>query len=318
MFQEYLEGKSACRIAKDFTDEKVDNKKWNSTFIDKILSNRIYIGEYEARKYSKTQETTLIKDFAPPIIERDVWLETEKQREKNSHNHYIKYDYIFRQKLICKHCGSILNNLSATGRNGNVQLYYKCNDCKKIYNFNEKRIEKEFLEKIDDIFDFYSLLDNTFITTTTIDYKQEIDTIKQQLNDIETKQETAKNVLLEGVISSDELRTTLDNLLLDKKVLETKLLDVEYQSKNLLTIDNACNNFKYNSSYYLKISHYVRYNHLWKKLTNNQKQKIVSKYINNIVINSTSKKEIGIDKINISYLQGIHVQLKYKQINNLN
>lgn len=106
-------------------------------------------------------------------------------------------------------------------------------------------------------------------------------------------------MLLEGVISSVELRTTLDNLLLDKKVLETKLLDVEYQSKNLLTIDNACNNFKYNSSYYLKISHYVRYNHLWKKLTNNQKQKIVSKYINNIVINSTSKKEISIDKINI-------------------
>ena len=76
--------------------------------------------------------------------------------------------------------------MSATGRNGNVQLYYKCNNCKKIYNFNEKRIEKEFLEKIDDIFDFYSILDNTFITTTTIDYKQEIDNIKQQLNGYKT------------------------------------------------------------------------------------------------------------------------------------
>lgn len=319
IFQEYLEGKSACRIAKDFTDEKVDNKKWNSTFIDKILSNRIYIGEYEARKYSKTQETTLIKDFAPPIIERDVWLETEKQREKNSHNHYIKYDYIFRQKLICKHCGSVLNNLSATGRNGNVQLYYKCNNCKKIYNFNEKRIEKEFLEKIDDIFDFYSLLDNTFITTTTIDYKQEIDNIKQQLNVIETKQETAKNVLLEGVISSDELRTTLDNLLLDKKALETRLLDVEYQSKKLLTIENACNNFKYNSNYYLKISHFVRYNHLWKQLTNNQKQKIVSKYIDNIVINSINKKEISIDKINIkeNKLADVSYMFRYDIFNTL-
>lgn len=187
IFQEYLEGKSACRIAKDFTDEKVVNRSWNSTFIDKILTNRIYIGEYEARKYSKTQETTLIKDFAPPIIDRTTWLETEKQREKNSHNHYIKYNYIFRQKLICKHCGSILNNSSATGRNGNVQFYYKCNNCKKINNYNEKKIEKEFIEKLNDIFDFYSLLDNTFITTTTIDYKQEIDIIKEQLKEIETK-----------------------------------------------------------------------------------------------------------------------------------
>lgn len=299
IFQEYLEGKSACRIAKDFTNEKVDNRKWNSTFIDKILSNRIYIGEYEARKYSKTQEPVLIKDFAPPIIDRDVWIETEKQREKNSHNHYIKYDYIFRQKLVCKHCGSILSNLSATGKNGNVQLYYKCNNCRKIYNFNEKRIEKEFLEKIDDIFDFYSLLDDTFITTTTIDYKQEMDNLKQQLNDIETKQEKAKNVLLEGVISSEELRNTLDNLLIDKKLLENKLTDLEYQSRNLLTLENACNSFRYNSDFYLKISHFVRHNHLWKHLNNSQKQKIVSKYIDNIMINSKGKKEINIDKINI-------------------
>lgn len=319
IFQEYLEGKSACKIAKNFTEEKVDNKKWNSTFIDKILSNKIYIGEYEARKYSKTQEAILIKDFAPPIIERDVWLETEKQREKNSHNHYIKYDYIFRQKLICKHCGSVLNNLSATGRNGNVQLYYKCNNCKKIYNFNEKRIEKEFLEKIDDIFDFYSLLDNTFITTTTTDYKQEIDNIKQQLNDIETKQETAKNVLLEGVISSEELRTTLDTLSMQKKELEIKLLDVEYQSKNLLTIENSCNNFRYNSDFYLKVSHFVRYNHLWKKLTNSQKQKVVSKYIDNIVINSKNKKDINIDIINIkeSKLAEVSYMFRYDIFNAL-
>lgn len=319
IFQEYLEGKSACKIAKNFTEEKVDNKKWNSTFIDKILSNRIYIGEYEARKYSKTQEAILIKDFAPPIIERDIWLETEKQREKNSHNHYIKYDYIFRQKLICKHCGNVLNNLSATGRNGNVQLYYKCNNCKKIYNFNEKRIEKEFLEKIDDIFDFYSLLDNTFITTTTIDYKQEIDNIKKQLSDIETKQETAKNVLLEGVISSEELRTTLDTLSMQKKELEIKLLDVEYQSKNLLTIENSCNSFRYNSDFYLKVSHFVRYNHLWKKLTNSQKQKVVSKYIDNIVINSKNKKDINIDVINIkeSKLAEVSYMFRYDIFNAL-
>ena len=319
IFQEYQEGKSACRIAKDFTDEKVDNRSWNSTFIDKILTNRIYIGEYEARKYSKTQETTLIKDFAPPIIDRTTWLETEKQREKNSHNHYIKYNYIFRQKLICQHCGSVLNNSSATGRNGNVQLYYKCNDCKKINNYNEKKIEKEFIEKLNDIFDFYSLLDNTFITTTTIDYKQEIDIIKEQLKEIETKQEKAKNILLEGVISSEELRTTLDNLLLEKKRLETKLTDIEYQSKNLLTIENACNNFKYNSSYYLKISHFVRHNHLWQQLTSSQKQKIISKYIDNIVINPNNKTETMINKINIkeSRLVDVSYMFRYEIFNSL-
>ena len=132
------------------------------------------------------------------------------------------------------------------------------------------------------------------------------------MNDIENKQEKAKNVLLEGIISSEELRYTLDKLSFDKRELETRLTDIEYQSRNLLTIDNACNIFRYNSNYYLKVSHYVRHNHLWKQLTNSQKQKIVSKYIDNIVINSTNKKEISIDKINIKENKLIDVSYMFR------
>ena len=132
------------------------------------------------------------------------------------------------------------------------------------------------------------------------------------MNDIESKQEKAKNVLLEGIISSEELRCTLDKLSIDKKELEIRLTDIEYQSRNLLTIDNACNIFRYNSNYYLKVSHYVRHNHLWKQLTNSQKQKIVSKYIDNIVINSTNKKEISIDKINIKENKLVDVSYMFR------
>ncbi|MFV0250200.1 MAG: recombinase family protein [Bacilli bacterium] len=174
IFDEYVNGKSACRIAKEFTDEMVDNRKWNSTFIDKIIINRIYNGEYVARRYSKTQEEQLIKDFAPAIITMDIWLQTEEQRIKNSYSHYIKYDYIFRQKLLCKHCGAILNGVSSTGRNKTIHLYFRCTKCKKIYDINEKKIEKEFMTRINDIFDFYSLLDSTFITTNITDYKQDL------------------------------------------------------------------------------------------------------------------------------------------------
>ena len=139
------------------------------------------------------------------------------------------------------------------------------------------------------------------------------------MNDIESKQEKAKNVLLEGIISSEELRYTLDKLSFDKRELETRLTDIEYQSRNLLTIDNACNIFRYNSNYYLKVSHFVRHNHLWKQLTNSQKQKIVSKYIDNIVINSTNKKEISIDKINIkeNKLADVSYMFRYDIFNTL-
>ncbi|CDF12025.1 site-specific recombinase for integration and excision [Mycoplasma sp. CAG:776] len=170
IFKEYINGKSACKIATEFTNNKVDNRSWGSTTIDKILTNRIYIGEYEARKYSKSQKQILIEDFAPPIITRYIWIEAQKQREKNSYSHYIKHNYIFRQKLICEHCNNLLVGTSGTGKSKEVQLYYRCTKCKSIKSINEKKIEDVFINLVDDIFDFYSLLDNTFIASTTINF----------------------------------------------------------------------------------------------------------------------------------------------------
>ena len=174
IFDEYINGKSACRIAIEFTEQLVDGRKWHSSMIDKILANRIYIGEYVARQNSKTQKAEVFKDFAPPIIDLVVWLQAQEQRIKNSKSHYIKHDYIFRQKLICAHCDNILNGVSATGRNKTVHLYYRCTKCRKIYDVNEKVIEKDFMTKVDDIFDFYSLLDSTFITTTTVNHNDKM------------------------------------------------------------------------------------------------------------------------------------------------
>lgn len=312
IFNEYINGKSACRIAKDFNNEMVDNRKWNSTFIDKILINRIYIGEYVARRHSKIQQEKIFRDFAPALITMDIWLQTQEQRLKNSHSHYIKHDYIFRQKLVCQHCGAILNCVSGTGRNKIIHLYYRCTKCKKIYDVNEKKIEKDFLTRINDIFDFYSLLDSTFITTTTINYKQEIRDINDKLKSIETKEEKAKKVLLEGIISSDELRSTLNNLVAEKRDFFTKLSELEYQSKNLLTVDNACNRFNYNNEEFRKISNYVRYQHIWDKLPRDKKQAIISKYIDTIIVNSTNRKDIFITKIQVKSNMLAEFSYKYR------
>lgn len=299
IFDDYINGKSACKIAKDFTDEKVDDRTWGSTTIDKILTNRIYIGEYEARKYSKSQKQILIEDFAQPIITRDVWIEAQEQRVKNSHSHYIKHNYIFRQKLVCEHCNNLLVGTSGTSKNKSVQLYYRCTKCKQIKNINERKIETEFINLIDDIFDFYSLLDNTFIASTTINYDEEIKEIKSQLETINQKEENSKHILLEGLITSDELRDTLNNLSIQKEKLNIRLKDYEYQSSKLISLENACHKYNYNEGEFKKISHNVRYNHLWNKLDKTKKQMIVSKYIESIVLSKNSEKIFNIEKINI-------------------
>ena len=318
IFQDYLDGKSALKIAKDFTKENVLNKSWGSTSIEKIISNRIYIGEYEANKRSKIQEPTIIKDFAPPIIDKQTWIDTEKQKEINRHSHYGKYDYIFKQKLICSHCGKILNNVSSQGGSRTLQLYYRCSNCKKIDLINEKKIDKEVIKQIDEIFDFYSLLDKTFITTTTTNYRKEISIIQKDIDTIITKEENAKNILLEGVISSEELRSTLDTLSIQKRALKDKLSKYKYQSQNLLTLENACSSYNYNSDIYLKISYYVGHKNLWKQLNSIQKNKIISSFIDSIVID-TKNKEVKVIKINFKEdkLSEVSYNFRYAIFNSL-
>lgn len=299
IFNDYIKGVSACRIAKDMTEENIGSKTWGSTTIDKILTNSIYIGEYVARKYSKTQKEQLIKDFAPPIITRDIWLEAQEQRIKNGHNHFIKHNYLFRQKLICKHCNSLLGGVNATSKNKTIHYYYRCTKCKKIYNINEKKIEEIFINNINDILDFHSLLDNTFITTSTINYDNKIIDLKEKLLFINQKKENAKHILLEGQITSQELRTTLNSLDKEEQTLSKKLFDLEYLSSNLLTINNTCDKFNYDNDIYKKVSHHVRYNHLWNKLERKSKQDIINDFIDCIVINSTNKKDFTIVEIRI-------------------
>lgn len=299
IFNDYISGVSACRIAKNFNEEKVGNKKWHSTTIDKILSNSIYIGEYVAKKYSKTQNAETIKDFAPPIITRDIWLEAQEQRVKNGHNHFIKHDYLFRQKLICEHCNNMLIGISANSKNKVTHFYYRCNKCKKIYNINEKKIEKIFIDNMDNIFDFYSLLDNTFIASSIINYDNEIKEIKDKLLLITQKRENAKHLLLEGLITSEELRTTLDSLESEKNKLDNNLYNLEYKSGNLLSLENACHKFNYDTDTFKKTSHHVRYNYLWNKLERKQKSNIINSYIDNIIIGSTNKTDFSIKYINI-------------------
>jgi site-specific DNA recombinase len=61
IFNMYLEGKSFQQIAKVLTDEEiVKGKPWRDTTIDKIINNRIYMGDYE--QYKRISKITIIKE----------------------------------------------------------------------------------------------------------------------------------------------------------------------------------------------------------------------------------------------------------------
>ena len=107
LFELYFEGKSYQTISNILNDEKIlspNNKKWCDSTIDRIINNKIYIGDYERYKYDTDKETELFVDVVPPIITRAMWEEVQKQKEKNQRSYCRNIVYIFFQKLVCPTC----------------------------------------------------------------------------------------------------------------------------------------------------------------------------------------------------------------------
>ena len=107
IFELYLEGKSYQTISNILNAEKIlspNNKKWCDSTIDRIINNKIYMGDYERYKYDTNKETELFVDVVPPIITRAMWEEVQKQKEKNQRSYCRNRIYIFFQKLVCPTC----------------------------------------------------------------------------------------------------------------------------------------------------------------------------------------------------------------------
>lgn len=87
IFNMYLEGKSFQTIANILNEEKVlEPKHWTDATIEKIINNKIYVGDYERyKRVAKEQgiETVVYHDVVEPIITRAMYEDVQRQKEIN-------------------------------------------------------------------------------------------------------------------------------------------------------------------------------------------------------------------------------------------
>jgi len=99
IYNMYLEGKSYQQIANIFNQEKVlEPKQWRDSTIQKILENRVYMGDYEQyKRIGKIQsiEPIIYMNVVEPIISRAMWEEAQIQKEKNQRAYARDRVYIF-------------------------------------------------------------------------------------------------------------------------------------------------------------------------------------------------------------------------------
>jgi len=299
IFDLYVKGVAANAITKLLNEERALNRKWIPTLVDRILSNEIYIGNYVHRKTVSDEDSQKFVGVAPAIIEEEVFNIAQIQKQKNLKNYKRKQTYIFMQSIKCPKCGTIMGGCSSKSHTGEKHCYYQCANCKT--RVSEKKIEKQMINFLDDMLDFFLLIDNTYKPYLYQDTEKELKKCNKIIDELNTKEKRIKKAFVDGIVEEIELKDELDFIKNQKKITEEKIKD--------LTIKESTEDHKnemrliYNLKQLEQIknkSYYVRKNHLWDKLSKEQKQELVFKYIDNISIEVDKKKNVSINKININ------------------
>ncbi len=232
IFKSYLNGLSVCTITKQLNEKNVLNRNWRTTTIDRMLSNYIYAGNYQHRKRIQNEETILLEDVCPAIIDKHDFELVQKQKEKNLKNYTRKHTYVYMQKIVCSKCHKIMGGSSTTSKNKPTQIYYKCNCCNT--RINEKKIEQPLMLFLNDMLDYYLLIDNNYKSFFNEDLTLEIKRYEKILKELNTKLKRIKNAYLNSNIEQDDfideeksikmqIEETKDNLIYNYGIIKCKL-----------------------------------------------------------------------------------------------
>ena len=299
IFEMYLEGKSYQAISNILNKEKVlypEKKHWVDSSIDRIINNKIYIGDYERYKYDSDKETELYMDVVEPIISRAMWEEVQNHTSINQRSFSRDRVYIFFQKLICPECGNIMT-CKGSGGEKKKYVYYHCTNCKTY--FREDLIEDCLIEYILDLIEYDYNVNKFFYPILAEKKNSQTKELEEQIKKLKEQKDRLKKAYMSGVIELEDVKE-------DFKLIDDKLSKLENQKIDALDVDNEA----YNSAHLLaerdiereKLTEAGIYKdlllQLWIKKTKDEKQEFISKFIDTAVVKKDDEGEFYIDKIN--------------------
>ena len=230
IFKLYLDGASVCSICKLFNEEEVLNRHWATTTVDKILSNQLYIGNMEFGKRTNG-ENQIFENVVPAIIDKTTFNMVQKRKEKNLKNFKRKLVYIFMQKIKCPKCGKIMGGSSSTSKNKTKHIYYKCASCNT--RINENRIEKSLMKFLNDMLDFFLIVDNSFKPTLNLDTENEIKKYKTIINGLEEKENRIKKAFIDGLLEPTTLSSELKEIENELEITKVKVIELEKMKESM-------------------------------------------------------------------------------------
>lgn len=301
IFKMYLEEKSFQQISNIFNEEKIlYPKKWKDTTIQKIIDNKIYMGDYEQYKRIAKKENkkpVIYMNVVEPIISRAMWEECQRQKEVNQRTYTRDRVYLFFQKIKCPICGRIMK-CKGSGGTKRKYMYYTCEHCH--INFNESHVEKLLKNFIYDLLE-YDMAVKKFFLPILEDKNSKIDTnsIDKEIRSLEKQRDRIKQAYIKGIVEMDDFKE-------DYKLIEDKLANLEGKKLDLINLET----FNYSPHELLaerdlereKMIRLDTLNSLlkskWNDMDKTEKQEFISKFIDTIEIKKDDKGNLILEKIN--------------------
>ena len=287
----YFEGKSYQTIANILNEEKVlEPKKWDDSTIEKILNNKIYVGDYERfKRVAKEQgkEPIIYSNVVEPIITRAMFEDIQLQKEKNQRAYCRDRVYIFMQKMKCPKCGKLMGS-KGTGGKKKKYMYYHCSDC-KIY-LREDLIEEQVMPMIMDLIEYDMTVKKYFYPILADKKEKNTDKLDKEINTLRNQKSRIKEAYLKEIVDVEEFSKEYKAIdekleLLEQKRIETIDLNKQSFSPQHLMADRDVEKEKLirsNKFYDMLMTE-------WKSKDKEEKQEFISKFLESITVEKDSK-----------------------------
>lgn len=297
VFDLYLEGKSHQAISKIYNEEKVLGKtNWYDTTIQKILANEVYKGDYIHGK--RTKHPTYYENVVEPLVSKEKWESCQEQKKRNARHYERTSTYLFTNKLKCSTCGCYYGGKASTKRKRNKKYYYyKCSHCKT--NLKEEQVEEELINYILAILQIDELLNNYY--TPFIKSKMELDKVdyQKQLKELDKEVDRIKAAYIKGIVKMDSFDNELKQIEFKRKELLQKQKEQrQYESLNFTVDDLLVVRDKQIIDNYIHPENIINTFTKWITLSREEKQKIISTYIDDVEIEKIGEK-IEIKNVNL-------------------
>ena len=301
VFDLYLQGKTFLQISNIFNEEKVLNKNWKDTHIERIINNRLYMGDYEMYKRLKewkNVEPVIYMNVVDPIIPRYIWEECQAQKIINQRTYTRDRVYTFFQKLKCPKCGKIMKCKGSGGKRRKY-VYYNCEDCHE--NIRESYVEEEFEKIVGQLLRFDNEYNELFLPLFA-DKEKQVDKsdIEREIINLTKQKERIKKAYMSEVVELDDFKEDL-KVINEKLDILTKQLEKEQElkNKNRFTPEKVMADRDLQRIFMQNGNDVSLFLTEWQTMTKEDKQEFIARYIESLTFEKDDRYPNGIHLIDI-------------------